>query len=228
MPGSVVGMIGTNNPALGNVRDFAHAITTDINVDKAYAVVLHYTHHFDGFDMKYIGGYSQYHYQLTTSYFYNSNSPITQYQIPTTPGGFTFNNQGMINGFTGCYLGAYLTGTIGDVFKGEQPPTCNPLTVNPQNRFSFTTQTDWYSHELLFQSTGNGPVQWVAGLYYFNEWDNNPETLQLPGQGQLADPVSVLNPVPGSAFPNPSQDAFLLDYQDRIQSLGGYPRSTGK
>ncbi|HEY1562027.1 MAG TPA: TonB-dependent receptor [Caulobacteraceae bacterium] len=221
VPGSVVGQIGTNNPALGNIRDFAHAITTDINVDKAYAVVLHYTHHFDGFDMKYIGGYSQYHYQLTTSYFYNSNSPITQYQVPINP--VTAANPPNF-GATSTNFCASADAVFG--------PVCGPLTVFPQNAFSFTTQTDWYSHELLFQSTGNGPLQWVAGVYYFNEWDNNPETFQVPGQAQLADPITLAglvggawNPfIPGSAaaIPNPSRDDLLLDYQDRIQSLGEY------
>ncbi len=221
VPGSVVGQIGTNNPALGNIRDFAHAITTDINVDKAYAVVLHYTHHFDGFDMKYIGGYSQYHYQLTTSYFYNSNSPITQYQVPINP--VTAENPPNFGPTSTNFCAS------ADLVFG---PVCGPLTVHPQNSFSFTTQTDWYSHELLFQSTGNGPVQWVAGLYYFNEWDNNPETFQVPGQEQLADPITLAgllggawNPfIPGSAaaIANPSRDSLLLDYQDRIQSLGEY------
>jgi iron complex outermembrane receptor protein len=221
VPGSVVGMIGTNNPALSNLRDFAHSQTTDITVDRAYAVVLHYTHHFDGFDMKYIGGYSQYHYELHDAFFSNDNSPITQYGLPATPGGFT------ANGFpTGCFLGAF----VSSFSLGDGPVNfnaCAPLTVKPTQIFSFTTQTDWFSHELLFQSTGNGPVQWVAGLYYFNEWDNNPETVQWPGQSQLANP---LNPfgwcgfacrIP-SAAPNPTQDNALLDYQDRIQSFGQY------
>ena len=50
-------------------------------------MAFHYTHHFDGFDMKYIGGYSQYHYELHTAYFNNDNSPITSYQIPVTAPG---------------------------------------------------------------------------------------------------------------------------------------------
>ena len=176
-------------------------------------MALHYTHHFDGFDMKYIGGYSQYHYELHTAYFNNDNSPVTSYQVPTTPGGF-----GGPLGVTGCYLGAYLGGTIDE---GPYSPACSPLTVNPTQIFSFTTSTNWFSHELLFQSTTNGPVQWVAGVYYYNEWDNNPETIQEPGQPQIGDPTNVLAPGTPTA-PNPSLDNILLDYQDRIQSLAEY------
>ncbi len=221
VPGSVVGQIGTNNPALTNIRNYAHAIPTDINLNQTYAVVIHYTHHFDGFDMKYIGGYSQYHYQLTSPFFYNDNSPITQYQVPINP--VTAANPPNF-GATSTNLCA----SIDFVFGGG----CSPLTVNPQNTFSFTTKTNWWSQELQFQSTGNGPFQWAAGLYYFNQWDNNPETFGMPGQAQMATPITIggliggaWNPfVPGSAaaLPNPSRDDLLLDYQDRIQSLAEY------
>ncbi|MGH7023739.1 MAG: TonB-dependent receptor [Caulobacteraceae bacterium] len=221
VPGSVVGQIGTNNPALTNIRDFAHAVPTDITLDRAYAVVLHYTHHFDGFDMKYIGGYSQYHYELHTSYFYNNNSPITQYQVPINPVTQANPPNFGADSTNFCASADYVYG-----------PVCGPLTVYPQQIFSFTTSTNWFSHELLFQSTGNGPLQWVAGLYYFNEWDNNPETFQEPGQAQLASPITLggllggaWNPfIPGSAaaIANPSRNDLLLDYQDRIQSLAEY------
>jgi iron complex outermembrane receptor protein len=216
VPGSVVGMIGTDNPALGNIRDFAHSVATDITVDRAYAVVLHYTHHFDGFDMKYIGGYSQYHYELHDAYFSNDNSPITSYQVPVTPPS---------EAGPGCLTGVSLSYTLGAGLNN--PAACSPLTVHPSQIFSFTTQTDWFSHELIFQSTGNGPVSWTAGLYYFNEWDNNPETIQWPGQSQFATPfnpfgINPVNLVVPLAAPNPSLDADLLDYQDRIQSLGEY------
>ncbi|HEY5290008.1 MAG TPA: TonB-dependent receptor [Caulobacteraceae bacterium] len=216
VPGSVVGQIGTDNPNLSNIRDFAHSQLTDITLTKAYAVVAHYTHHFDGFDMKYIGGYSQYHYELHTAYFNNDNSPITQYQVPVTL-------PSELN--PGCGLGVHFSYAVGAGFNN--PAACVPLTVNPTQIFSFTTTTDWFSHELLFQSTRDGPVQWVAGLYYYNEWDNNPETIQEPGQPQIGSPLNpnLINPanliIPAAA-PNPSLDNILLDYQDRIQSLGEY------
>jgi len=214
VPGSVVGQVGDNNPTLSSIRDFAHSVGTRITVDKAYTVALHYTHHFDNFDMKYIGGYSQYHYELHTAYFNNDNSPITSYQIPITP-------------FSPTTAPANELCALGQLGAGPLAGTgCGPLTVNPSQIFSFTTQTDWFSHELLFQSTNKGPIQWVAGLYYFNEWDNNPETIQEPGQPQVGAPLQILPLLGAGAFvpaaANPSLDNILLDYQDRIQSLGEY------
>jgi iron complex outermembrane receptor protein len=207
VPGSVVGQIGTNNPALSNIRTVAQNYSTTVNVNKAYTINLHWTHHFDGFDVKYVGGYSQYHYELHSPYFSNDNSPITSYQVPTVAASAA-------NGGLGCNtLGPALTGAPASV-------TCSPLTVNPQNVFSFTTQTDWFSHEITISSTTNKPLQWIAGLYYYNETDNNPESDYLPSQSQLASPLNVATLTP--ALPNPSQDAFFLDYQDRIQSAAAY------
>jgi len=209
VPGSVVGMDTAGNPSASDIRTFAHSVATDITVDRAYTLTLHWTHHFDGFDVKYIGGYSQYHYELHTGYWASDNSSITQYQIPVDLPSAAG---------PGCGIGVFLTGN---------PAACTPLTVNPAQVFSFTTQTDWFSHEILFQSTNKGPVQWVAGLYYFNESDNNPETVQTPAQSQMANPLNpfLINPVTLQiplAAPNPSLDSSLLDYQDRIQSLGEY------
>jgi len=203
VPGSVVGMIpGANNPALGNIRNFAHSVSTNIDVDAAYAITFHYVHHFDGFDIKYVGGYSQYHYDLHTSYFNGDNSSITQYQIPLNPPG--------ANGLCAAgYLGP-----------------CGPLTVDPSQIFQYDTHTAWYSHELTLSSTTNSPLQYIAGAYFYNETDNNPETFQSPGQAQVGSPILFNALVTGHGFvpaiANPSRDFLLLDYQDRIRSYAAY------
>jgi iron complex outermembrane receptor protein len=198
------------NPELANPRDFAHATATTVNVNKAFTFQFHWTHHFDGFDVKYVTGYSQYHYELHDPYFNNDNSGITSYQIAP------------VAGSPCAQLGPY-TG-------------CGPLTVNPEQIFTFETQTDWFSHEITISSNTNKPFQWIAGLYYYNETDNNPETDYVPNQPQVGAPVSIAGvtgavtsalygqPIPAAdlAAPNPSQDEFLLDYQDRIQSAAAY------
>jgi iron complex outermembrane receptor protein len=201
VPGSVVGQIGTNNPAIANIRDFAQAIPTDINVRGAYTVLLHETHHMNGVDLKYVGGYSQYRYNLFTSDFETDNSPITQYQVPLDP------------------TGPCATGALGP---------CGPLTVFPQARFQYETETKWFSHELTLSSTNNSPLQWITGVYYYNETDNNVDTWYNPQQPQIASPNQVL-PLFGAvpdpfvpALPNPSHDYLFLDYQDSINSVAGY------
>ncbi|HEX3887514.1 MAG TPA: TonB-dependent receptor [Phenylobacterium sp.] len=191
VPGSVQGVPAglTDNPALKDIRTFAHAVPTDIVVNAAPTITLHWTHHFDGWDMKYIGGYSQYHYNLHTAYFNNDNSPVTSYQIPLAAGG------------TCATLGA---------------PICTPLTVHPQQIFQYEAHPDWSSHEIDFSSTTNSPVQWIGGFYRYDEIDNNPETFQEPNQPQIATPSPA---APGlQAPPNPSLNYLLLNYQDHISS----------
>jgi iron complex outermembrane receptor protein len=195
VPGSVQGIPAglTDNPALKDIRTFAHAVPTNIVVNAAPTITLHWTHHFDGWDLKYIGGYSQYHYNLHTAYFNNDNSPVTSFQIPVAPGG--------------------TCATLG-------PPTCTPLTVHPQQIFQYEAHPDWSSHELDFSSSGNGPVQWIGGLYRYDEIDNNPETFQEPNQPQIAAPQPAAAGL--QAPPNPSLNYLLLDYQDRISSTAAF------
>jgi iron complex outermembrane receptor protein len=216
VPGSVVGEVGTNNPVVtsGNLREFAHAIATNVTVDKNISVVLHWTHHFDNFDVKYVGGYSQYHYELhddfQSTYDANDNSPITQYKVPTIPA--YCQGLAVAEGYPAAYA-AY-------------SPFCQPLTVDPQQEFTYETQTDWFSHEITLSSTWNRNWQWIAGLYYYQETDNNPVTSQLNGQPQVANPIGVVPLATEGAFvpaaPNPGLYNFFLDYQDRIQSAAAY------
>jgi len=192
--GSVVNSLGlTNNPALQNIRDFAHSVSTLIKVNGAYSFNFHWIHHFDGFDAKYVGGYSQYQYSLYTADFLDDNSPVTSFQIPLNPNG----------------LCASL------VASGA----CAPLTVNPRQGFTYETHTKWFSHELTLSSTSSGPVQWIGGVYYYDEKDNNPETFTSPDQPQIGHPITLAG---ATAIANPSQDFLLLDYQDDIRSTAVY------
>jgi iron complex outermembrane recepter protein len=211
VPGSVVGQIGTDNPALGNIRDFAHSIPTNIQVNNAFSFIFHATHHFDGFDAKYIGGYSQYGYQLNTAYFGNDNSPVTQYQVP---------------------LYAESTCAYVDAVYGIP---CGPLTVNPAQTFRYATKSAWFSNELNFSSTTDSKLQWIAGLYQYYQTTTNPITVSALDQAQLATPVigsadqpiGGENPLAGLGLPplalaNPRRDYAYENYQGKIESYAAY------
>jgi iron complex outermembrane recepter protein len=199
--GSVTGLVPglTNNPAQQNIRTFAHDLPTLIKVNGAYSFNFHWLHHFDGFDAKYVGGYSQYQYSLYTSDFINDNSSITSYQVPLDP------------------AGPCATGALGP---------CSPLTVNPRQGFTYETHTKWFSHELTLSSTNDSPVQWIGGVYYYDEKDNNPETESAPDQPQIATPVTtaIFAGIVQPAIQNKQQaaDYLLLDYQDDIRSTAIY------
>jgi iron complex outermembrane receptor protein len=168
-------------------------------------------------DVKYVGGYSQYHYKLTDNDWITGETGVTSYQLPTL-------TAAQLSPLAGNYCG--YVNLVGGA--------CAPLTVQGNNGFTFETQTDWYSHEINFSSTGNGKLSWIAGAYYYNETDNNPETEfskqpQLNGATWNVIPVgeaSTLIPTlfsggtPTKSVYNASQagDYLLLDYQDRIQT----------
>ncbi len=205
---NVVGQIGTDNPAKTNIRTFAHSIPTDIYVHGAYGITFHAVHHFDGFDVKYVTGYSQYHYNLNTALFGNGNSPITSYTVPLAP-----NGECAILGGLGPTLPAGLGG-------GPNPLNgCGPLTVHPAQTFVYDTHAAWWSQELTFSSTTNNPLQWIGGLYYYHETNNNPQTVQALDQAQLANPTPAFG---GPAYANPGRYYYFTDYQATIQSYAAY------
>ncbi|HKT53653.1 MAG TPA: TonB-dependent receptor, partial [Caulobacteraceae bacterium] len=206
IPGSVTGAVPglTNNPALTNIRNFAHSVPTNIRAGDTYNINFHYIHHFDGFDMKYVGGYMQYHYHLVSGLPDEDNSSITSYQIPLYP------------------TGLCATGALGP---------CAPLTVFPSQVYSYNDYNRWMSHEITFSSTTNGPLQWIAGVYYFDEHYRSPITVAQPQQAQFAAPfyplvpsaTSPLNPfglVPAPA--NPQRIWYNTSYALATQSTAGY------
>jgi iron complex outermembrane receptor protein len=87
------------------------------------------TLHLDGFDVKYVGGYTYYDYRLQTD----------------------------------------LDGT------SRQAPFLLPVSTQlyyPRRNNQYQEEVWWYSNELNFASTHDGPVQWLIGLYQFREGSN--------------------------------------------------------
>jgi iron complex outermembrane receptor protein len=107
----------------------------------------------------------------------------------------------------------YITGGVrywyhltGSVPNGSADPpvtqyTANPLpgilpgvTVYPQERFDYQEKNGFWSHELNFVSTNEGPFQWIAGAYYFDQHYTQPVyTVEEPAQTQwdIAPPFGV-------------------------------------
>jgi iron complex outermembrane receptor protein len=193
----IVGAVpGGVNPALNNIRDFAHSIPTSTHVHDSWTINFHWIHHFDGFDVKYVGGYSQYHYNLHASLFYGDNSSITQYTVPVAPGSFC------------AQLGA----------------ACAPLTVFPSEDYNYRENNSWFSHELTFSSTDDRPLQWIAGVYYYDQNYHDPVTVSLPQQAKIKTPMFGIdqfgNPI--ATAMNPSGDYYYTSYELETKSTAVY------
>ncbi len=165
----------STNPSGSTLRDYAAAFhsTSKMHNDVILATTL--TYHFPSADLKYTGGYQSYVYDLyfpsmgTNVGVQTSNIQSYQLQGPGTPGG----------------LCLYVT---------HDPVGCaSNLTINTgKSAYGFIENDTFYSHELNLTSTGNGPVQYVLGLYYYHEHYNQPLGVFNPGQTQLLAPANGL------------------------------------
>lgn len=57
------------------------------------------------------------------------------------------------------------------------------LVINPQETFVYQELNAFWSHEINIVSTGNGPLQWLAGAYYYRQHYRQPvytENLNQP------------------------------------------------
>jgi iron complex outermembrane receptor protein len=98
---------------------------------------LEFVYHFDNFDVKYLGGYVWYHYNLQLD---NDGGPVSSFSVPFALTPFT---------------------------PAGTPLSTRRITDYNENRA-------WYSNEVNFLSTHEGPLQWVAGLYQYQENYNQP------------------------------------------------------
>jgi len=87
--------------------------------------------------------------------------------------------------------------------------------VYPNSLLFYQEDHTLNSNEINLVSTGDGPTQWVVGIYNFNQEFQQPESVYTPGQAELAAPFALaLIPTPpftavtGPAPANPHRDVF--------------------
>ena len=177
VPGSLKqfdGSTSRSNPALVDNRTFNTNIPQRIRLRDVNLFTTNFVYRLPSFDVKYIGGYQEYKYDL---YGDSDFTSVESYQIPLAPG-------------STC-------GTVGVLFSaGMSPVNCTPLTVNANNGYHYFEYQKWYSHEINISSTSDGPIQWIVGGFYYNQ--------EYFGTGSTADfylvgPSSLQTPILGAA-----------------------------
>nr|WP_272887034.1 TonB-dependent receptor [Phenylobacterium aquaticum] len=180
VPGSLVqfnGVTTTTNPALQDPHKFNTNTPQHVTLTDVHSFTANFAYHMPTFDIKYIGGLQNYKYDLTGD---TDATSVKSYQIPLAAGS--------------------VCGTVHTLYGfGASTVDCNPLTVNGDNTYHYFEYPTWYSHEINIASTDDGPVQWIAGVYYYNE--------KYSGTGSTADfflngASSLQTPILGAA-PNP-------------------------
>ncbi|HEX5006746.1 MAG TPA: TonB-dependent receptor [Hyphomonadaceae bacterium] len=163
----------TNNPAIisytqgGNRHDnpFAtngeHAYNTNLQntaqlpqYDEAIAEAVY---SFDAFDLKYVGGYTFYDYQLFSD---ADGTPINSVTYNALPN-----------------LRPAAPGT----------PGSGPLTIRPAVTNVYKESRSAFSNEINLISTWDSPLQWIFGLYQYQDNQKQPGQAQYLRDEPLAD-----------------------------------------
>ncbi len=163
---------GCVNPAIADPRKFASDTASSVSLDNTIVLAAEYTYHFDNFDVKYIGGGTNYHYTLVQD---NDGGPVSRYTIPVS----AFNPLIPVSSQPCAATNLFVA-----------PGACAPLTIFPTAITTYEEDKQWMSHELNFSSKGDGPLQWLGGLYYYREHYRQPVSVQLPNQPQFAKPIN--------------------------------------
>lgn len=176
------------NPSNVNPRAFSADFFSHSRERDNISFALTGTWHGPGFDVKYLGGFQSFKYYLNAPWLYSQgiSSPVESYVLagPAAPTKLC----------TAIYHNAGCT---------------QNLNITPaQTQFTFVENESFFSHELDFTSTGNGRLQWIAGLYWYHENYDQPINVLDPNQPQVKSPVHF-NFTPAPA--NPSGSVYNED-----------------
>ncbi len=179
----------TNNPAATNIRNFSTNTREYVHLTNSHDIDVQFTYHMPTFDIRYTGGYQSYKYDLNVD---ADGTDVDSYKIALSPTGEC------------AALAAF---------------GCTNLTVFPTWNYLYEENNQWMSHELTFASTGNGSVQWIGGVYYYDEHYSNPIITTDPQQTQLMAPVTAAG---GAAAANPNAYVTYQNYQMETRSEAAY------
>ncbi|HSZ10369.1 MAG TPA: TonB-dependent receptor [Steroidobacteraceae bacterium] len=147
------------NPGITNLHNISVSdVPSNATLSRTYQITPQLTWHTPwASDLKYIGGYTTYYYNL------NTDDNLTQ-----------------------NYNGADITSYIYPVIPGSKQcggVDCPPLTVYPTPQFHYVQNESYYSNELNLTSHSDSSLQWIAGLYQYHEKWDQPISIAEPAQG---------------------------------------------
>lgn len=150
----------------------------------------------DGFDIKYLGGYIYYDYHLTDD---QDGSPIK-----------TIRYNSFANG-TPVPIGT---------------PGSSARTIFPENTLHYNENRAFFSNEINFISTHEGPLQWITGIYAYQENFQQPVETSYKNEPLASQPDMIaLNSAfgfAGFAAPNPDRLASHTNNKGLNNSYGIY------
>lgn len=143
------------NPSLNGAGKFNTDTPSRQKMSDVFSLATDVTWSLPGVDIRYIGGYRTYNYAAIRDL---DDTSVESYTVPLDPG------------FSIC--AAFIAG-------------CGPVTIAPSQAFIYEEDKSSGSSELNFSSTGEGAVQWIAGLYYYAEEMDQTSRFNAPDLVQI-------------------------------------------
>ena len=162
------------NPSALGTGTFDSGFQSQSKQQNNWQFATHLTFHADGFDVKYLGGYQKFNYDLTAPW--NNTQGVSSGVL-----GYTLQGPAAVTPLCGLFFGA--TNLAGC--------TQNLQVNSAHNNFTFDEYEQFFSNELNIASTGTGPLQWIGGLYQYHEKYTQPINVNSPDQAQIASPYSL-------------------------------------
>jgi iron complex outermembrane receptor protein len=161
--------VGCANPANSDPRKFATNVAQTISLDDTYGISANFNYHFDGFDVKFIGGLLNYHYTLVSDNA-NAAGSISAYTVPLLPIPFAGPGTASASQCNTTYVAVGI---------------CTPLTVHPLQYSTYEEIYNNFSDEIDISSSGNGPLQWIGGVYFYKQHIYQPVSTTEPQNAAL-------------------------------------------
>ncbi len=188
----------TENPGVTNIRAHNSCGVLFSRTDGYDDVAFEVLYEADGFDVKYLGGYVFYDYNLTGD---QDGSPVKS---------ITYNS--LSSGTPASF------GTPGSFAR----------TIFPEQTLLYNETRAFFSNEVNFISSHDGPIQWMAGLYQYQENFKQPVKTFFANE-PLADMPQLLDAdyIPSAAYspftlaaPNPERLASYTNNRGTNDSYG--------
>jgi iron complex outermembrane receptor protein len=93
-----------------------------------------------------------------------------------------------------------------------------PLVVSGSEAFKYQELNGFVSNEVNFISTGDSPIQWVAGAYQFHQHYTQPVYTTDPDQPQWNGPYPAVCPFTGTCPPSLSGDFRRFDNRPSVNA----------
>ena len=210
-PGSAFGLLlpgvvqlgsGVSNPGQDDIRNIDVDTEHYARVKGNYGLAVEATWDLGGVDLKYIGGLQEYTTGFTEDV---DGTSVLSYTFPLDP--------------------VPSAAPPNCAFLSMLSVPCTPLTVLPSQEFGYLEKKTFGSSEVTLSSNDDGPLQWIAGAYYYAEKNRQEAHFTAPDQLQLRAPIDLLG---APAAPNPSGDFVTAESTLETRSWALFGQATWK